>query len=169
MSALRKAGAAVAVAGGMLAVITTIANPAYAGGAPSPFSGRSEGGSLIVKSGDVIACAAAGKEDVVDTKGTVHHSDGAGANFTTPAGAEFETLSGGSLEVTFQGASATVTCPSSLVPATAAFVPKSTLAGAGSSVIGGNTVETVAGGALAAVGIAGGAILLGRRRVGGAA
>src|SRR6516225_3264776 len=113
MSALtsRKAAAAAAMAAGLLSMVTTLATPALADGMSSPFKGRTEGGSLIVKSGDIIACAAVGKEDVVDTNGKIHHSDGPGTNFTTPAGAEFETLQNGSLEVTFGGASAVVTCP----------------------------------------------------------
>jgi hypothetical protein len=155
------------MAAGTLIVIATLSSPAYADGSSSPFKGRTEGGSLEVKSGDIIACAGVGKVQVVDTKGTIHNADGPGTNFTTPAGAEFETLSSKAVEVTFQGASAAVTCPKNQVPATTAFVPKSVLSGSGGAVTGVNTAATVAGGALVAAGLAGGAGVLRRRSASG--
>jgi hypothetical protein len=157
------AGLATSGAAALLGTGALLAVPAYADGG-SPFSGRTEGGSLQVKSGDVIACAAVGEERVVEPNGTIHMSGSPGTHFTTAGGAEYETLASGSLEVSFQGASAVVRCPASLVPTTSAFVPKSTLAGEGGSVTGTNTATTAAGGALVAAGLAGGALVLRRRR-----
>jgi hypothetical protein len=146
----------------------------YADGVSSPFKGRTASGNLIVKSGDIIVCFAEHQVVVADTEGKFRQTDGPGTNFTTPTGAEFETLStgrkfpplqNGGVEVTFEGASAVVTCPKSLVPATSVFVPKSTMAGAGGSVTGVDMITTFAGGALVAGGVAGAAIALRRRRV----
>jgi hypothetical protein len=143
----------------------------------SPFKGRTQSGNLIVKSGDIIVCFAENQVVVASTDGKFRQTDGPGTNFTTPAGAEFETLNtgqkfpilqNGGVEVSFEGASAVVTCPKSLVPATPAFVPKSTLAGTGGSVTGMDVIKTSAGGALAVGGIAGATIVLRRRRVGSA-
>jgi hypothetical protein len=152
------------MAAGALVVMATLASPAYADGSSSPFKGRTEGGNLEVKSGDIVACAGVGKVEVAITEGgKILSTDGRGTNFTTPAGAEFETLSNKAVEVTFKGASAVVTCPKDLIPATTAFVPKSVLSGSGGAVTGMNTTATVAGGALAAAGLAGGAVALRRR------
>jgi hypothetical protein len=139
------------------------AAPAYAHGA-SPFSGRTEGGSLEVKSGDIVACEAVGKETVVEPNGTFHHSGAPGSGFTTAHGAEYEVLASGALEVSFNGASATVRCGSDLVPATNAFVPRETLSGEGGSVTGVNVATTAAGGSLVATGLAGAGLMLRRRR-----
>jgi hypothetical protein len=157
--------AAVAVAATALLGSGTVlaAAPAYAHGG-SPFSGRTEGGSLEVKSGDIVACEAVGKETVVEPNGTFHHTGGPGSSFTTAHGAEFEVLANLALEVSFRGASATVRCGSDLVPATTAFVPRETLSGEGGSVTGVNTVTTAAGGALIATGLAGAGLALRRRR-----
>jgi hypothetical protein len=140
----------------------------------SPFKGRTETGNLIVKSGDIIVCFAKNQVVVASTDGKFRQTDGPGTNFTTPAGAEFETLNtgkkfpvlqNGGVEVSFGGASAVVTCPKSLVPATSGFAPKSTMAGTGGSVTGVDVIKTSAGGAIAAGGIVGAAIVLRRRRV----
>ncbi|MFD9123808.1 hypothetical protein [Kitasatospora sp. NPDC059571] len=176
MSALTGRSAAAAAAGGIMAFVCVCAGPAYADGASSPFKGRTDSGNLIVRSGDVIVCFAENQVVVADTEGKFRQTDGPGTSFTTPAGAAFRTLDtgktfpllqNGGVEVSFEGASAVVTCPKSLVPATSAFVPKSTLAGTGGSVTGVDVIKSTAGGALAVGGVAGAAIALRRRRVGG--
>lgn len=158
-------GAAMAI--GAVAVITTVSGPAYADGA-SLFQGRTEGGSLIVSSGDIIACAGVGDVRVADTTGTEHKTNGAGTKFTTPAGAHFETLQPGTVKVTFKGASAEVKCGVEEFPTTSARVPKGpSLAGVGGGASEGNTALTIGGGALAAAGGAVGALALHRRRAAG--
>ncbi|GAA2783946.1 hypothetical protein GCM10010441_06070 [Kitasatospora paracochleata] len=166
----RAACAAAAIATGTIVVTVTFAGAAYADGSSSPFSGRTEGGSLVVKSGDIVACEGAGQVVVATTEGgKILSADGPGTKITTPAGAVFETLADKSVKVSFQGADAVVTCPADQVPTTPAFVPKSSLAGTGGSVHGMNTTATVAGGALVAAGLAGGAVVLRRRSGGGRA
>jgi hypothetical protein len=158
-----KACTVTAVATALLGSGAALAAPAYADGG-SPFSGRTEGGSLQVKSGDVVACEAVGKETVVEPNGALHHTGLPGTRFTTANGAEYEVLSSGALEVSFGGASATVRCGADLVPATAAFVPRETLSGEGGSVIGVSPATTAAGGALIATGLGGAYLVLRRRR-----
>jgi hypothetical protein len=174
MPVLTRRRTAVAVAGGVLAAVFVFAGPVYADGVSSPFKGRTEGGNLIVKSGDLIVCFAENQVVVADTEGKFRQTDGPGTNFTTLTGAEFETLDtgrkfpplqNGGVEVSFGGASAVVTCPKSLVPATSAFVPRSTMAGTGGSVTGVDVLKTSAGAALTVGGVAGAAIVLRRRRV----
>ncbi|MEV6211625.1 hypothetical protein [Kitasatospora sp. NPDC051914] len=163
----RAACAAAAVATGILVATATLAGPAYADGSSSPFTGRTEGGSLVVKSGDIVACEGVGRVVVAITEGgKILSTDGPGTKFTTPAGAQFETLADKSVKVSFQGAHAVVSCPADQVPTTTAFVPKSSLAGTGGSVTGVNTAATAAGGALVAVGLVGGAVVLRRRSAG---
>jgi hypothetical protein len=161
-----KTGAVAVAATALLGAGAALAVPAYADGG-SPFSGRTEGGSLQVKSGDIVACEAVGKETVVEPNGMIHHSGAHGTGFTTANGAEYEVLASGGLEVSFRGASAVVHCPADLVPATTAFVPRETLSGEGGSVTGVNTVATAAGGALIVAGLASGGLVLRRRREGG--
>jgi uncharacterized protein (TIGR03382 family) len=161
--------AAATVAAGALAAITTFASPAYAGGPTTPFSGRTEGGSLILKDGDIIACAAVGQLQVVQTNGVIRDADGAGTMFTTPEGTMVKTLRKGTVKATVNGASATVTCGKEGFPTTSAFVPTISLkdgveTGSGGAVSGVNTAGIVGGSALAAAGLAGGAALLRRRR-----
>lgn len=181
MSAVTKrkasAYAATAVTAGALAAITTFAGPAYAGGPPSgqatPFSGRTEGGSLTLKNGDIIACAEVGQLQVVQTNGVFRDADGAGTTFTTPEGTMVVTLRQGTVKVTVGGVSATVTCGKELFPTTSAFVPRISLkgsveTGSGGAVSGVNTAGIVGGGALAAAGLAGGVALLRRRGNAGA-
>jgi hypothetical protein len=158
-----KAGVVAVAATALLGSGAALAVPAYAHGG-TPFSGRTEGGSLVVKSGDIVACEAVGKETVVEPNGTIHHSGSAGTSFTTTAGAEFETLASGALEVSFRGNSAVVRCGADLVPATNAFVPQETLSGEGGSATGVNATTTAAGGGLIAAGLAGAGLVLRRRR-----
>jgi hypothetical protein len=93
--------AAVVAAAGALAATMTFASPEYADGTPSmratPFTGRTEGGSLILKDGDIIACAAVGQLQVVQTDGVIRDADGAGTAFTTPAGTRVVTLRQGTV------------------------------------------------------------------------
>ncbi|MFD0526090.1 hypothetical protein ACFQ1I_00655 [Kitasatospora arboriphila] len=177
MSALIRRITARTAATGALAAVFVFASPAYADGVSSPFKGRTESGNLVVRSGDIIVCFGENQVVVADTEGKFRQTDGPGTSFTTPAGAAFKTLDtgkkfpplqNGGVEVSFGGASAVVTCPKSLVPATSAFVPKSTLAGTGGSVTGVDVIKSSAGGALAVAGIAGAAVVLRRRRVGSA-
>jgi hypothetical protein len=164
--------AAAIAAAGAFAASMTCAGPAYAGGAPStqptPFTGRTEGGSLILKDGDIIACAGVGQLQVVGPDGVIHDADGAGTTFTTPAGTKVVTLRQGTVTVTVDGISAEVTCGKELFPTTSASVPRTTLkggvkAGAGGTVSGVNTAEVMAGGGLAATALVGGVVMLRRR------
>ena len=157
------------VAGGVLAVLAMAVGPAYADGVATPIKGRTEGGSLELKSGDIVACAGVGDVRVVDTHGTEHMTDGAETSFTTPAGVEVETLRKGVVEVTFQGASAVIKCGPELFPTTNAFVPRGpSLSGAGGGIQQPNVTEAAAGGTLVAAGLATGVIVLRRRAVRGA-
>ena len=165
-----KAYAAVAVTAAALTVV--VAGPAQAGGAPSgaatPFTGRTEGGSLILKDGDIVACAGVGQLQIAQTNGVVRDTDGAGTTFTTPAGTKVVTVVKGTVKVTVQGISAQVTCGSQGFPTTSAFVPSSSLkggvnAGSGGSAAGVNTGELAGGGALVASGLFGVAMLRRRR------
>lgn len=163
----RAACGAAALAAGIVVVTATLAGPAYADGSSSPFTGRTEGGSLVVRSGDIVACEGVGQVVVAITEGgKILSADGPGTKFTTPAGAQFETLADKSVKVSFQGAHAVVSCPADQVPTTTAFVPKSSLAGTGGSATGVNTTATAAGGAMVAVGLAGGVVVLRRRSAG---
>ncbi|MCU7825382.1 hypothetical protein [Kitasatospora sp. DSM 101779] len=164
MSIGTRAGAAAAVACGVLAMLTAGAGAAYAdGGAATPFKGRTEGGSLELVNGDVVACAGVGEVRVVDAQG--EHVPGApGTSFTTAAGTKVLTKSADTVEVTVGGAFAAVTCGPELFPTTTAPVPKGpSLAGGGGGILGVDPVETAAGGALLAAGLAGGALVLRRR------
>ncbi|MFI5531903.1 hypothetical protein ACIA8O_25560 [Kitasatospora sp. NPDC051853] len=156
-----------AMAVGAVVAITAFSSPAYADGT-TLFQGRTEGGSLIVKSGDIIACAGVGDVRVADTTGTEHRTDGAGTTFTTPAGAHVETLHPGTVKVTFHGASADVTCGPEEFPTTSARVPKGpSLAGVGGGVSEASTVRTVGGAAVALAGGTFAALTLYRRRTAG--
>lgn len=164
--------AATMAAAGAFAAIMTVASPAFAGGPPSgqatPFTGRTEGGSLILKDGDIIACAAVGQLQVVQPDGVIRDADGAGTKFTTPAGTRVVTLRQGTVKVTVDRVSAEVTCGKELFPTTNAFVPSTSLkdgveAGAGGAVSGVSTGEVVGGSGLAAAGLVGGVVLLRRR------
>jgi len=167
MSALTReklcGGTALAI--GALAMTAMLSGPAYADGmTATPIQGRTEGGSIILNDGDIVACAGVGDLRVVDTKGTEHLTDGAGTTFTTPAGTKVVTLRHGTVEVTVKGASAEITCGSEGFPTTNARVPKGpSLAGAGGSVSGVDAARTVGGGALVLVGGAAGAFVLRRR------
>lgn len=164
--------AAAVAAAGVFAATVMLVSPAYADGAPTtratPFTGRTEGGSLILKDGDIIACAAVGQLQVVQTNGVIRETDGAGTTFTTPAGTQVLTLRQGTVRVTVDRVSAEVTCGKELFPTTTAFVPPTSLkngvnAGAGGAVSGLSTATMVGGGGLAAAGLAGAAVLLRRR------
>ncbi|MDN3059723.1 hypothetical protein PH213_35395 [Streptomyces sp. SRF1] len=157
----------IATVGGAFAMIAALAAPAYAGGAggaATPIKGRTEGGSLELVNGDIVACAGVGDVRVEDTTGVEHKTDGAGTEFTTRAGTEVETLRKGTVEVTVRGASAVITCGKEGFPTTKARVPKGVLAGSGGSVTEADTAEALAGGALVASAIAGCAVALRRRR-----
>lgn len=167
----RKAAVCGSVVAAAAALTAVAVGPAYAGGAPSgtatPFTGRTEGGSLILKDGDIVACAGVGMLQVVQSNGVIRDADGPGTTFTTAAGTKVVTLSKGTVNVTVQGLTAQVTCGSQGFPTTAAFVPPSSLkgavkAGSGGSVAGVNTAEVVGGGAVAATGLLG--LVLLRRR-----
>lgn len=164
---------ATAVSTGALAAMVVLVGPAYADGASSPFTGRTQSGNLVVRSGDIVVCFAENQVVVADTDGKFRQTDGPGTSFTTPGGATFRTLDtgktfptlqNGGVEVSFGGTSAVVTCPRSLVPATSASVPKSTLAGAGGSVTGVDVIKSSAGAVLAVGGVVGAGIVLRRRR-----
>ncbi len=164
--------AATMAAAGAFAATMTFASPAYADGTPStkatPFTGRTEGGSLILKDGDIIACADVARLQVVQTNGVIRDADGAGTTFTTPAGTLVVTLRQGTVKVTVDRVSAEVTCGKELFPTTTAFVPPTSLkdgvkAGAGGAVSGLSTATLVGGGGLVAAGLVGGAVLLRRR------
>lgn len=165
-----KACASAAVVAAALTVVA--AGPAQAGGPPSgaatPFTGRTEGGSLILKDGDIIACAGVGQLQIAQSNGVIRDTDGAGTTFTTPAGTTVVTLVKGTVNVTVQGITAKVTCGAAGFPTTAAFVPSSSLkggvkAGSGGSLTGMNTGELVGGGALMAAGLLGAGLLRRRR------
>ena len=164
-----KVCASVAVAAAALTV--AVAGPAQAGGgsgAATPFTGRSEGGSLILKDGDIVACAGVGQLQVAQSNGVIRGTGGAGTTFTTPAGTKVVTVVKGIVKVTVQGITAQVTCGSQGFPTTAAFVPGSSLkggvdAGSGGSQTGVNTSELVGAGALVATGVIGLAMLRSRR------
>jgi hypothetical protein len=70
-------------AAGALAATMTCASPVYVDGAPStrttPFTGRTEGGTLVLRGGDVIACAGVGQLQVAEPDGVIRDTDGAGA------------------------------------------------------------------------------------------
>ncbi|MFI6931611.1 hypothetical protein [Streptomyces sp. NPDC050287] len=167
---------AATAAAGAFAATVMLAGPAYADGTPStkatPFTGRTEGGSLILKDGDIIACAAVGQLQVVQPNGVIRETDGAGTKFTTPAGTRVLTIRQGTVKVTVDRVSAEVTCGKELFPTTTAFVPSTSLkdgvkAGAGGTVSGLSTATMVGGGGLAAAGLVGGAVLLRRRGAAG--
>lgn len=160
----RRLGAA--VAGGAFAVIAVAASPAHADGMATPIKARTEGGSLELKSGDIVACAGIGDVRVVETNGTEHKTDGPGTVFTTPAGVEVETLHTGTVEVTFRGANAVITCGKELFPTTNAFVPQGpSLSGTGGGIRLPDAAETTAGAAMAAASLAIGGVALRRRAV----
>ncbi|GDY50211.1 hypothetical protein SVIO_008340 [Streptomyces violaceusniger] len=119
--------AATMAAAGAFAATVALAGPSYAGGPPStqatPFTGRTEGGSLILKDGDIIACAGAGQLQVVQSNGVIRDADGAGTTFTTSAGTQVKTVRQGTVKVSVGGVSAEVTCGKELFPTTTAFVP----------------------------------------------
>lgn len=174
MSAVRthraKACAGVAVVVAALTAVT--AGPVHADGAPTgsatPFTGRTEGGSLILKDGDIVACAGVGQLQIAQSNGVIRDTDGPGTTFTTPAGTKVVTVRKGTVNVTVQGITAKVTCGREGFPTTAAFVPGSSLkggvkAGSGGSLTGVNTAETLGGGALVAAGLLGVGLLRRRR------
>ncbi|SEO21574.1 hypothetical protein [Actinacidiphila rubida] len=160
------AGVAVVAA----AMTVAVAAPAQAAGgtAGTPFKGRSEGGSLLLKDGDIVACAGVGQLQVAQSDGTIRGTGGAGTTFTTPAGTKVVTVVKGTVKVTVQGVTARVTCGSQGFPTTSAFVPSGSLkggvdAGSGGSPAGVNTAELAGGGALVASGLLGLAALRRRR------
>ncbi|MFC6599121.1 hypothetical protein [Kitasatospora paranensis] len=163
------AGRAVA-AGGALVAVAVFAVPAYAGGSSSgaatPIKGRTEGGSLELVNGDVVACAGVGDLRVVGADGE-HRTDGPGTTFTTAAGTAVATVKTGTVKVTVRGADAVITCGSELFPTTTATVPTGpSLAGGGGGVSGADTAVTLAGGAIAMAGLVGGTAVVLRRRPG---
>ncbi|WP_354639514.1 hypothetical protein [Kitasatospora camelliae] len=163
--ALAVAGCAVAA----LTAVTALAGPARADGVPSgggtPIKGRTEGGSLELKSGDIVACAGVGDLRVAGADGQEHLTNGPGTTFTTPAGTTVRTVQTGTVEVTVQGASAVITCGPELFPTTNAVVPSGpSLAGEGGGTTGTDPLLTTAGSALAAAGIATATVALRRRR-----
>ncbi|WP_431677999.1 hypothetical protein [Kitasatospora sp. KL5] len=166
MSVGTRAGAAAAVACGVLAMLTAGAAAAHAdGGTATPIKGRTEGGSLELVNGDIVACAGVGDVRVAQTQGGERIPGAPGTSFTTPAGTKVVTKSAGTVEVTVGSASAVITCGPELFPTTNAPVPKGpSLAGGGGGVLGADPVETAAGGALLAAGLAGGTLALRRRR-----
>ncbi|MBY8877986.1 hypothetical protein [Actinacidiphila acidipaludis] len=155
-----------------VALTLAVAGPAQAGGGSSggatPFTGRSEGGSLILKDGDIVACAGVGVLQIVQRDGVIRGTGSAGTTFTTPAGTKVVTVTKGTVKVTVQGITARVTCGSQGFPTTSAFVPSSSLkggvdAGSGGAPAAVNTGELVTGGALVATGVLGVAMLRRRR------
>lgn len=164
-----KVCASVAVAAAALTLAAAGAAQADGGSSgATPFKGRSEGGSLILKDGDVVACAGVGQLQVAQTNGVVRGTGGAGTTFTTPAGTKVVTVVKGTVNVTAQGITAKVTCGSQGFPTTSAFVPSSSLkggvdAGSGGSLTGVNAGELLGGGALVASGLVG-LVVLRRRR-----
>lgn len=162
----RRAGAI--LAGGAFVVLAAAASPAHADGVATPIKARTEGGSLELKSGDIVACAGVGDVRVVDTKGMEHKTDGPGTLFTTPAGVEVETLHTGVVEVTFDGASAVIKCGPELFPTTNAFVPRGpSLSGTGGGIRLPSVTESAVGGTLVAAGLTTSVVVLRRRTVRG--
>ncbi|HSA54035.1 MAG TPA: hypothetical protein VLH10_28475 [Yinghuangia sp.] len=77
---------------------------------PSPIQGRTEGGSIILTNGDIVACAAVGDLRIAGAEGREYLTNGPGTHFTTAAGTDVQTLSTGHVRVTVGGASAEIQC-----------------------------------------------------------
>lgn len=164
----RRATACGSVAVVAAALTVAVAGPVQASGAATPFTGRTEGGSLILTDGDIVACAGVGQLQVAQSNGVIRGTGGAGTTFTTPAGTKVVTVVKGTVKVTVKGITAKVTCGSEGFPTTSAFVPSSSLkgpvdAGSGGSQAGVNTGELVGGSVLVASGLLGLAVLRRRR------
>lgn len=113
-----------AVAAGLVMAAAAMPATAYAGGTPAPHAsakarssaepapvqGRTEGGSIILTSGDIVACAGVGDLRIAGADGREHLTNGPGTHFTTPAGTDVLTLRTGLVRVTAKGASADIEC-----------------------------------------------------------
>ncbi|WP_331767589.1 hypothetical protein [Embleya sp. NBC_00896] len=109
----RRARRATVVATGALAVLAAFPVAAYAAGPASenpPIQGRTEGGSIILTSGDIVACAGVNDLRIAGADGREHLTNGPGTHFTTPAGTDVLTLRTGVVRATVKGASVDIQC-----------------------------------------------------------